>query len=87
MGGESSESHWSHAPDSRAPLLRQPHTALVHAEVVRHLVPYCISQEFFQVRAVPGHAYVRALEDGDAVRHGESVADAPGGQGPALIQP
>jgi hypothetical protein len=30
---------------------------------------------------------VRALVDGDAVRHGKAVADVPGGQGAALIQP
>ena len=39
------------------------------------------------MEAVPGQPLVRPLEDRDAIRHGEPVADAAAGQRAALIEP
>jgi hypothetical protein len=53
---------------------------------VSHLVPYCIFQEFFEVKVVSGEPFVRTLENRDSVRHRETVVDATPRQRASLVK-
>jgi hypothetical protein len=59
---------------------------LVHTEIVRHLVPYCIFEQPLEMRWVAGHPFVGALKNRDAVGHGETVIHASRCQRPAFIE-
>jgi len=53
---------------------------------VRHFVPDGILDQPGEVFGAGGEALVRALEDGDAVRHGEGLEDAAPGKRAAFVQ-
>jgi CMP/dCMP kinase len=72
-------------PSSPA-LFRLAHLLFVHAEVVRDLVPDGFLHQLFQVLGAARHPFMRPLEDGDAVRHGEALENAARGERPALIE-
>ena len=62
------------------------HLQLVHAEIVRDLVPDGFFHELFQVRGAARQAFVRPLEDGDAVGHAEALEDTAAGERAALVE-
>lgn len=63
------------------------HLALVHAEVVGHFVPDRFADQIAKFNFVAGAALVRALIDGDAVRHGVGLGHAAMDHRTAFIQP
>ena len=71
---------------TRSPAFRPAHLFFVHSEVVSHLVPYCIFDQFFEVMAVSGEALMRSLVDDDAIRKLKTLAHAPVSQRMAVIE-
>ena len=68
------------------PRLRRAHLPLVHAEIVRHLVPHRVFHHPPQVRFPARQPLVRALENRDPVRHREALEYAALGQRPPLVK-
>src|ERR1017187_3633452 len=73
-------------PRTPAPSLRRAHLQLVHAEIVRHLVPDGVLHQLRQVLGALGQALMRTLEDGNTVGHGERLENAAGGERPAFVE-
>src|ERR1022692_2842241 len=64
-----------------APPLRRAYLPLVHAEVMRHLVPHRVFHHLLQMRFSVRQPFMRTLEYRDPVRHCEALEDAAGGAG------
>jgi hypothetical protein len=63
-----------------------PHAGLVHAEIMRHLMPDRIRDQLFQVRRISCQPFMRSLKNNDLIGHHEAVRDAARGERPAVIE-
>src|SRR5579863_4683678 len=66
--------------------LRRPHLALIHPEIMSHLVPHGVFHQLRQMLRTLRQPLVRSLEDDNPVGHGEAVENAAAGQRPAFIE-
>ena len=59
-----------------AAALRRTNALLVHSEVVRNFVPKRVKHQLSQMITIARHAFVRPLENRDAIRLREAFEDA-----------
>jgi hypothetical protein len=53
---------------------------------MRHFMPNGVYHQFFEVRRIPGHTFVRALKDDDLIGHDEAIGYASLRQRPPAIE-
>src|SRR6185369_2158896 len=73
------------SPHSALPL-GLSHARLIHAKVMRDLMPDGIGDHLLQLLKIPRRSFMRTLVDGDPVGHREAVAYAAGRERMSLIQ-
>jgi hypothetical protein len=66
--------------------LGSPHACLIHAEIMRDLMPHGVRYHVFQFLRISRRSFMGTLVDGDLVGHGEAVAYAARGERMSLIQ-